>query len=279
MRTDIHRPSAAEFDPANYEFVGCFDLHPEEGDQKARRETVNRYVSDGYRFFASDGCGHCGARIRYAALLLHPSTKEMLYIGETCLDNRFTLSASEFQHLRETARLNRERATRSERALAFRAENPIVDELLAYELEVEALPNFLFSLITQFEKNGFLSEKQVAAIRPAIEKDRVAIARAKVEEVRKESLISQGVSAPEGRATHIVSLVATKLVESDFGSSLKMLVEHASGWKAWLSMPAGLEAEIGDSFAITATFTRSADDALFAFGKRPTLPKKNEETK
>jgi len=283
MRTDIHRPSAVEFDPENYEFVSCFDLHPEQGNHKQARQVISNFVSQGYRFARpGNNCGHCGAHLRYVALMLHPSTMEMIYVGEQCLTNRFeSLTKSEFQKLREEAKLNRERATTSERLADFLRENPDAQALIEFIDTNSTGENsfgyygsgFLLSLYEQLKRNATLSPKQVASIRPAIEREREEVSRAKARQEEKSALLASGVQAPEGRGTYEVTLIATKWVENDFGGQLKMLVQHASGWKAWLSMPEALEAEIGQQFAITATFTRSEDDSTFAYGKRPALPK------
>lgn len=126
-RNDIHRPGSAEFDPENYDLFGCFDLNPEWGDP-SRVQTVSSLVDQGWSFagapHGSGQCSHCGARIRYAALMGHRPTKTLMYIGETCLDNRFELTADEFQKLRKAAALNRERSALKDRREAFLADNP-----------------------------------------------------------------------------------------------------------------------------------------------------------
>lgn len=127
-RTDIHRPGSEDFDPENYDLHGVFDLNPEWGDGGERIRTVSALVDQGWSFagapHGSGQCSHCGAYIRYAALMGHVPTKTLLFIGETCLDNRFDLTKSEFQKLRKAASLNRERAALAERRDAFLADNP-----------------------------------------------------------------------------------------------------------------------------------------------------------
>lgn len=106
-RTDVHRPSAPEFDPADYQFRGVFDLHPESGDRRARLTLVNELIDAGYSFgrapHGSGQCSHCGARVRYAALMTHDKTMAIITIGEQCLDNRFSVDKAEFDQLRKTA--------------------------------------------------------------------------------------------------------------------------------------------------------------------------------
>ena len=71
-RTDIHRPSSPDFDPASYRLLGIYDLHPEEGSRDARARRVAQAVALGWSFanapHPSGQCGHCGAYLRYAAL-------------------------------------------------------------------------------------------------------------------------------------------------------------------------------------------------------------------
>lgn len=105
-RTDIHRPSAPEFDPADYVLRGVFDLHPEVPG-RARMELVNELVKAGYSFgrapHGSGQCSHCGAHVRYAALMTHDKTMAIITIGEQCLDNRFSVDKAEFDALRKAA--------------------------------------------------------------------------------------------------------------------------------------------------------------------------------
>ena len=116
-RTDIHRPSAVEFDPENYDVFGFADFHETDGYRPV--EIVSALVDQGWSFrgapHGSGQCSHCGARLRYAALMGHRPTKTLLYIGETCLDNRFSMTAAEFQKMRKAAALNAERRSRVER--------------------------------------------------------------------------------------------------------------------------------------------------------------------
>lgn len=113
-RTDIHRPSAAEFDPADYEFVAVHDNRAEWPGAnlyflQARRELIDA----GWTFSGVHGgmgqCDHCGAALRYSALMKHLPTRTLIYVGETCLDNRFELTKAEFDAARKAAQLDRER--------------------------------------------------------------------------------------------------------------------------------------------------------------------------
>jgi hypothetical protein len=116
-RTDIHRPSAPSFDPEAYEFTGAvFDLHPDvyTVNELAQAE-LDYLLAEGFVFSGVNGgrdqCDHCGAHLRYAALLVHQPTQTLIYVGETCLSNRFEdLTRIEFRRLQAAAKLARELA-------------------------------------------------------------------------------------------------------------------------------------------------------------------------
>lgn len=113
-RTDIHRPSATEFDPADYEFVCVFDSRPDfPGGQDWEIQQRRDLIAAGWTFSGVHGgagrCDHCGALLRYSALMKHLPTHTLLYVGETCLDNRFSMTKSEFDRARKAAALDRER--------------------------------------------------------------------------------------------------------------------------------------------------------------------------
>src|SRR5687768_10564121 len=113
-RTDIHRPSAAEFDPADYEFVAVFDSRADWPGANDWFLQVRRELLDaGWTFSGVHGgagqCDHCGSLLRYSALMKHLPTRTLIYVGEQCLDNRFSMTKGEFDKARKAAQLDRER--------------------------------------------------------------------------------------------------------------------------------------------------------------------------
>jgi len=79
----------------------------------------------------------------------------------------------------------------------------------------------------------------------------------------------------EGRQEIEGEILTTKIVESDYGSSEKMLLKLSDGRKCWGSVPSKLDKfDIGDTVAIKATISISRDDKTFAFFKRPSLLKR-----
>lgn len=115
-RTDRHRPSAAEFDPEDYEFTGVvYDAQadwPQSNNEF--RHVREQLLADGYTFSGVHGgtgqCDHCGSLLRYSALMIHVPTRTMIYVGEQCLDNRFNgMTKGEFDKARKAAALDRAR--------------------------------------------------------------------------------------------------------------------------------------------------------------------------
>lgn len=273
MRTDVHAPSSVGFDPAAYTYQGAFDLQ-EPLHNAARRAIVSRLVDEGYSFgSSSSACGHCGHAIRYGALLSRADVMEIIYVGETCLDNRFSgVTAAEFQQLRKNASLNAARSRMAEQVEAFIEANPALTRMADYTDADSRLFNpILDEMWGKLQRYGSLSDKQVAfAIRLMGESDERAARREQVA-AEKAELLAAGVVAPEGKVTVCGEVVALKLQESQYGDTWKMVVKDDAGWAAWVTVPSALtEVVMGDRVVFTATLTRSESDPLFAFAKRPT---------
>lgn len=75
---------------------------------------------------------------------------------------------------------------------------------------------------------------------------------------------------PTGRITIIAEVIGRKVVDNDFGSVMKLMLEGADGWKVWVSEPRGIYCEVGDTVQMTCTVTAGEDDLSFGFGSRPT---------
>lgn len=112
-RTDIHRPSAPDFNPDDYEFTGAiFDLgrHEDGRVNRSDRRIRSLLLREGYTEddgVAASRCTHCGARLRYSALMIHKPTRSLIYIGETCLDGRFSDTQEGFRRRRREAQADR----------------------------------------------------------------------------------------------------------------------------------------------------------------------------
>lgn len=281
-RTDIHRPSAAEFDPETYTLAGVFDLHPKWGN-KARASVVSACVDKGYKFASHQNgsqCGHCGAHIRYAALLLHAPSHEMIYVGETCLDSRFSGTKAEFDALRKSAKATRERISREER---FQAS---LDDAVARDWVLEVLGNADACAALPYTVRNFACDVRGSLFRgplsdPQVEKLAAAIDKARQFEEAKAAEQAASIPVPEGR--QIVHGVVRKIAlkSNDFSyygeTIVKMTVRDSRGFSIHCTAPAALLRLVDDASDLRgkevefeATLERSKDNETFGFAKRPT---------
>lgn len=171
-RTDIHRPSAVEFDPEAYIVLGFADFHATEGHRPV--QTVARLVDEGWSFsgapHGSGQCSHCGAHLRYAALMGHEATKTLLYVGETCLGNRFEATAAEFQEMRRQAAAKAEQSRREGKASAFLAEHPEA-VYLSYARNIEVVGGVEVFYTSSDYDTEYATEEEARANVPAYLKD------------------------------------------------------------------------------------------------------------
>ena len=101
--------------------------------------------------------------------------------------------------------------------------------------------SFAWRLVDSAKDYGKLSEKQLALvirnIAEAKERDERRAEIRALDEARKAQLLADGVMAPEGKVVVTGVIRSIKEKESQFGTTLKMLVETAEGWKVWGSLP------------------------------------------
>lgn len=282
VRTDIHRPSAPEFDPQAYELYGVFDFHPEEGNGAERIFVVNQLLKQGYRFGSGGmgSCGHCGAHIRYGALMAHEASHEMIYVGETCLDNRFGGTKADFDALRKAAAVRAEQARKMGRFDRDCAEHPwlayasYVRDWGDYRRHGSKAIDIVEDLVDKARRHG-LSEAQHGLGDKALgwiaESEERAVAR----DAAKAAQVAAGVAVPTGRVAIEGTVTTVRWQDSQYGGSLKIRVLADEGWAVWGTAPSALSTmfhnvEKGDRVAFTATVEASNDDPTFGFYKRPT---------
>lgn len=301
-RHDVHAPASADFDPEAYDCVGVFDFAPEfDGSETQRRiETVNEMLAQGYRFGGSTtgGCGHCGTLIRYGALMIRPDVKEMIYVGETCLNNRFDgITKAEFQRLRKTASLNREKMAKAaafellcddnqDLAYATYASN-IFDAVIddngtrfghvtntAWALET------LGDISRKARQYGDPSPRQLALVSKLMRE--LTVKAAEFEAYQAAELANRHVQhtaekaavlVPTGRITVTGTVVKAVWKDNPYGpgGSVKITIKSAEGWLVWGTAPSNISVDVdrGDTVTLTATVEASDTDPSFGFFKRP----------
>ena len=265
-RTDVHRPAVLVTE--DYSYIAAFDIQAPfwagsdfalDISRKVRQSTLG-----GERGMSQ--CHHCGAHIRYVAVLEHLPTGEFIAVGETCLENRFERATGEFHALRKQAQLDRQ-AQRIRTAVAeFVTSNPDLAWMGDKENNgAPELPDFCFDIARKLRRYGELSERQVAAVRKCM------AGAVKLAEMKAAQADEPKVPCPEGKQTITGVIVSLKWQDSQYGSTLKMVVKDDRGFAVWSTVPASLpNSERGDRVTFTATLTRSDRDEAFGFAKRPT---------
>jgi hypothetical protein len=302
-RTDVHAPASLNFDPELYNCYGVFDFTPEFDyiQVQERIETVNAMLAKGYSFGGSTtgGCGHCGTNIRYGALMARDDVMEMIWVGETCLDNRFDgMTKAEFQKLRKNAALGRERLARQAAFEALCDENPdlayatyagnihdaIVDEHGARFGNVSGCSWALSTLVdiaTKARRYGDPSDRQLAFVSKLIREisEKADTYAATMAEKAAEA---PAAPVPTGKRIQVTgTVIKVDWKENGFGGRQVMTVKHADGWLVWGTVPASLNVaddgfttidsgvQTGDTVTFTAT-VEASDRPDFGFFKRPT---------
>lgn len=271
MRTDIHRPGCLAFDPEAYRCVGVFDGKPDplSSEGPRRQQAVAALVNQGFRFGAggSNQCGHCGTAIRYGALMVRDDVKEFIFVGEQCLDNRFmSMTKDEFHTLRKQAKLNSERVKKADRVAQVLADNPGLESALQVDHHI------VDDIRSRFFHTGQISAKQIDLVHKIGKQEAERAERRREQEAKAAALVAAGVQVPTGRGPVTGTVLSIKAQETAFGVVWKMLVESAEGWKVWGTVPRSIEPDVerGMQVTFTATITRSDDDPVFGFFKRPT---------
>ena len=303
-RTDIHRPVSLVTE--DYDYFGSYDCgtteeRPDFAAQRLLRKLHPTMQGSGV-YDANDKCDHCGARIRYGALLIHKPTNTYIHVGETCLDNRFELATADFQALRKAAALNRERRSREQRLSEFCEANPAAvwatysnnlrDGGLTYSIHDDywdqdvirggmdeyTKTGKLFSILSDLDykltRYIDISPKQVALIDKLMTDLTARYERQLAWDADKAAAKESAQDAPEGRVRVTGEVVSTKWVENDFGMTQKMLAKADEGYTVWMSVPSNLELDKGDRFTCMVKLERAKDDSKHAFGSRPTKAEK-----
>lgn len=219
------------------------------------------------RIGESGKCTACGANFQYGAVWQHDMTGECIHLGHTCSDQVGMLADwSGLAAFRKQAAKER-KAQRAEAKRAKMAQKRAEDAALWLSgrsdlAEALKLDHYILrDMADKLRRYGYLSDAQV----------KYALSLAK--EIQNPERTASFMPAPTGRVDFEGVIVAMKWQESKYGNVLKWTVKMGSimdgEWFAWVSAPAGVEAERGDTVRMRATLERGRDPH-FAFGQRPT---------
>jgi hypothetical protein len=312
-RTDPHRPSQLKID--DYEFIGCsphYEFCGYDRDGDSDWEDTNEYpltdeqidYINAHRFHGNCmrgiGCDVCGSKPNAVAYFKHIPTGEVITVGLTCCEKIQSGAWEEGQRQARKILLKRKRDAMKIEGEAF------IDNQSGLRSVLESGKHeILNDMLNKAYKYGSLSEKQVAF---AFKLFAQCVEREEKEAARLAKLEGSTLDCTQ-RITVTGTVKTVKWQDSDYGGSMKMLVELDSGFKIWGTIPtSNVEAteyynnaeislrryegtltkeqveklettmsdnasqiiEINDKVQFTARFEMSKDDATFAFFKRPT---------
>jgi len=275
-RTDIHRPSAII--PADYDFVAMDYYGPADNfaDLSAERAAFRAHKErTGGKFSTHDhagSCHICGAAAMYVAKFHHRPTNTYIVTGTDCAESMHMGNPEAFKRFRRGVLDQGKRAKAKAAAKLFLEQAGAgqawdiytATDRAGFKYEEDTISDVVGKLV----QYGSISEKQVAFVQKLLAQ---IPARAEQEAKRAaEAEAAAPVPAFDGRAKVEGKVLSIKVVEGQFGSQIKMLVQADAGWKVWGTVPGSISVERGDRVSFEARVERSTDDAKFGFFSRPT---------
>jgi hypothetical protein len=245
------------------------------GPEAAQRMRMSKLIHESTDSRDDGRCDHCGANIRYRAVLRYRPNGQHIQVGETCLENRFGRATEDFQALRKQAELDRAEQRIKKAVAAFVEANPDLAWMGEKEVPAEYAGSFFLSDVARkLRMYGELSERQVAAVRKAMPQEQAFQARKReqAEERARQEAERPSAPVPTGRVTVTGEVFKVKYPEEyDQFPTTKMLVQDDRGFRVWGSVPSSISAvRRGDRVSFSAEVEASKDDPRFGFYRRPT---------
>lgn len=295
-RIDIHRPSAII--PSDYVFVCAFSYSEaalEPGVLDVERRMLEQHMARTGGAFSTHehggSCHVCGAWMVDYAIFYHAPTNTYIKTGFDCAqkmefhdtnlfkkvrDRRIAAEQSRAGKLKAKGLIEEKGMDLATAESVFIADTfgPIAnDALLDKYAELKWFENTMYAacdIIRALVKWGSISDKQwdyLGKCLTRIEGAQAALDTRVADEAAKNA---NSKPAPEGK--HVVQgkIISTKIQDGLYGQEYKMVVEHADGWRVWVTVPAALGiVEKGWTVEFTVTLKPAADDKFFCYGSRP----------
>lgn len=276
-RTDTHRPSV--IDPSEYTFVALECIKVEDlGDcylvleNRERRERHMAQTGGTYSRHAHGGnCHICGAHAIYTALFYHEKTNSYIRTGMECAEKLDCFE--DFNTFRTACRDALELQAGKRKARAILDNAGLSSAWTHFETKYsdgeDRNVSIARDIVGKLVQYGHLSEKQteflsklcdMIARKPEIDAQRAAEAAAAkdVPDFGDKRVVVEG------------KVLALRSEDGFYGHVVKMLVQHAEGWKLWGNAPSSLDCKAGDVVRFNAKVSRSDRDPKFGFFARPT---------
>jgi hypothetical protein len=277
MRTDIHRPSQIE--PADYDFVAFECLKIEDfGDAQflaAERARIRAHMGrtgGTYSHHEHGGnCHICGSvNVIYTALFYHKPSNVYVRTGLNCADK---LDCGEVERFRREVRTALEQRAGKNKAKALLDLHGLAAAWSIYtDQEADGREETtLRDIVGRLVKYGSISDKQMAFVGRLL--DTIA-RRAEIAAQRAaEAETAAPVPVSDKRMTVRGKVLSIRVPDYNRGECgpVRMLVQHADGWKVWGSLPIALaDIERGTEVEFDAAVKPSDKDTKFGFFSRPT---------
>ena len=278
MTFDQH-PSAIV--PADYQFI-AFTYLPRVGwdvsgiaiiaAERARLRAFMERTQSSFAVNESAGnCYVCGAHCSYMAAFYHRPTNTVIKTGLDCADNLEMGDATAF---RRNVTRGLEAQAGKRKAIKFLADNNLTAawDIASAPCPTDERGNCRFEeltirdIVSKLVKYGSISEKQVAFLARLL----TGITNRAALQAARAAAQEAAAPCPSGKVTIEGTILSLRTQDGPYGSVLKMLVQHDTGFKIWSTVPAAIsDAAKGSRIRFTATVTPSQDDQKFGFASRP----------
>lgn len=273
---DTHR--IANLEPADYSLDDVIDTDIPQYQGIGQSMEEYEYAVRAHRAYMASitqmiapyslyNCTHCGAHIRYAAILTHIPTGEKIVVGSTCIDTRFSFASRAdmlFDKTRRAAAAHAASAKVNAAAMKFIDTNTDLWNTL---LAVQHDNDFMHAMVQSVLQYGNLTERQMDATVKAVARYTGWMVTGAACTVDFSNAITEQLA--EGRYEITGEVVSIKFSEDfGYGPTKKMLVRLPSGHKVFGSVPSSIASvQKGDTVTFTAKVERKESD--FGFFSRP----------
>ncbi len=272
------------FDPADYSYVGSFYKGIEEEMYEVYAEDHKQLERKlGYELYESallqGPCDSCGTGYAHGTVVEGPDG--YLAVGHICGSEYFTARSIYTIRAREAKKLAERKANRAAgeafviaHDLGHIVEHNFTGDPVDHPKDGTFFEGWgggvTFDILRKLFVYGSLSPAQIDLLNKIHEEHHERQAEVAEEEATLVAIPSAIVGV---RSTIEATVLGTKVQESDYGPTLKMLVSvaHEGGvFKLWGTVPRSINGAKGDSVRFDAKVASSPDDEAFGFFSRPT---------
>lgn len=280
-RTDTHRPAAlapADYDFVAFDYLKCEDLGDALFLQENRKRKAAHMARTGGAYSGHEhggNCFICGASAMYTATFHHRPTNVYIRTGLECAD-KLEHDSGEGELFRKRVRSALEQTAGKKKAKATLEAAGVSKawDVFTSTEEGKREESIICDIVGKLVQYGNISPAQLAFVRRLVD----AIEnRATIEATRAaEQAAAAPVPAAEKRITVTGKVLTIRQPDAyDQFGTVRMLVQHDTGWKVWGSVPSSIigSLSVGSVVQFDASVKPSDKDTKFGFYSRPTKAK------